>query len=86
MSEEKTVISVWLFIGALLLIYGIGTFSLAMQEREGGEPLTVAAAPPSTQPANAVAPTSRNGAIWWGMVMLVMGVIYCWSFRPGKQK
>jgi hypothetical protein len=61
----RLVVVIGLLIAALgsllLLIYGVGTFSLAMREREAAEPSTVAAAPPSRRPANAPAPTIQSG-------------------------
>jgi hypothetical protein len=72
-SEHKTVISVWLFIGALLLIYGILITSSGIYDY-------------FNPPAQQTVLGNLHPQIWWGAVLLAMGVIYCWSFRPGKQK
>ncbi|HVX66665.1 MAG TPA: hypothetical protein VHA11_08695 [Bryobacteraceae bacterium] len=73
MSEHKSVISVWLFIGALLLIYGILITGSGIYDY-------------FNPPAQQTVLSNLHPQIWWGAVLLVMGLIYCWSFRPGKQK
>jgi hypothetical protein len=73
MSERKHFLSIWLFIGTLLLIYGAlilgsGIYDLFY--------------PPARQTVLA----NLHAQIWWGAVLLVLGVVYTWTFRPGKQK
>jgi hypothetical protein len=72
MSEQKKVISIWLFIGALLLIYGILILGSGIYDYF---------IPPARQTVLA----NLHPQIWWGALMLVMGLVYCWNFRPGKR-
>lgn len=73
MSEHKHFISIWLFIGSLLLIYGILILGSGIYDYFN---------PPATTTVLA----NLHPQIWWGAVLLVMGAVYCWNFRPGKQK
>jgi len=73
MSERKHFLSIWLFIGTLLLIYG------ALILASGIYDLFY---PPAQQTVLA----NLHAQIWWGAVLLVLGVVYTWTFRPGKQK
>jgi hypothetical protein len=68
---EKHFISVWFFIGALLVIYGVLIL---------GSGLYGLFAPP----AHAVAMSHLHIGIWWGSIMVLFGpgyVIRFWSKR-----
>jgi len=72
-SEHKHFISIWLFIGGLLLIYGVLILGSGIYDYFN---------PPATTTVLA----GLHPQIWWGALLLIMGVVYCWNFRPGKQK
>jgi len=62
-------ISIWFFIGALLLLYGIlilgaGIYGLV--------------SPPAEQPVLA----NLHAGIWWGGLLIVLGGFYVAHFRP----
>lgn len=73
MGGRKGVISIWLFIGALLLIYGVLITTSGIYDYFY---------PPEQHTVLA----NLHPQIWWGALLIVMGAAYCWSFRPGKQK
>ncbi len=70
----KNSISIWFFIGSLLLIYGVIIFIANVYEYIN----------PSFQ--HAVEMQSLHFGIWWGLLLIVLGVIYFWTFRPWKNK
>ncbi len=73
MADRKHFLSIWLFIGVLLLIYG----ALIM-----GSGIYDVFYPPEhpTVLANLHAP------IWWGGVLVVLGAIYTYAFFPRRGK
>ncbi len=73
MSGNKQGISIWLFIGTLLLIYGVLILGAGIHNLYH-------------PPAQATVLAELHPQLWWGVVLLVMGLFYCWHFRPGKQK
>jgi divalent metal cation (Fe/Co/Zn/Cd) transporter len=73
MSERKHFISIWLFIGTLLLIYGVLILASGIYDL-------------FYPPAHQTVLANLHAQIWWGAVLLVLGVVYTWTFRPGKQK
>jgi len=69
--SETSRISIWFFIGALLLVYGLlitgaGIYDLVV--------------PPSQQPVL----SQLHAGIWWGGLLVLLGCIYCYRFFPGK--
>jgi hypothetical protein len=64
----KREISVWFFIGVLLLIYGI----------------LIAGAGVQSQPDPQVVFSEHRIGIWWGLLLFVLGLIYSIAFRPKK--
>jgi hypothetical protein len=70
MEADKKPIPVWYFIGWLLLIYGI----LIMGAGFG---LLSAQASPSTADV-------RIG-IWWGALLITIGLVYLYCFRRGRR-
>lgn len=71
MSEKHHIIPVWFFVGVLFVVYGLLIFVSGLTEWSH---------PPSTVGAELHAP------VWWGALLLVLGTVYCVSFRPGKSK
>jgi hypothetical protein len=64
-------ISIWFFIGTLLLIYGFLILGAGIYEWLANEPPKVVHA-------------DLHAAIWWGAILLVLGAIYSFRFRPRK--
>jgi hypothetical protein len=70
---EKHYISIWFFIGALLLVYGVlilgaGLYGLAVP------------------PERVVVLAQLHAGIWWGALLIVLGGIYSYAFFPGRKK
>ena len=72
-QQSSTEISIWFFIGVLLTIYGamIGIYGV-------WELITGAWKTSNVILADLHAP------IWWGAIMLALGLFYSLRFRPGK--
>ena len=71
MSEKHHIISVWFFVGTLLLVYGLLIFVSGLVEWSH---------PSDTVEAQLHAP------VWWGALLTVLGSAYCILFRPGRSK
>lgn len=71
MSEQRQFISIWLFIGVLLLIYGVlitgsGIYGLV------------------NPPAQETVLANLHAPIWWGALLAVLGAVYTIAFRPRR--
>jgi heme A synthase len=64
----KQEISVWFFIGVLLVIYGI----------------LIIGATVTSGPNDQVVFAEYHIGTWWGALLLVIGAIYSIAFRPKK--
>ena len=71
MSERHHIIPVWFFVGVLLLTYGIIIFISGLVE--WSSPSTVVLA-------------ELHAPVWWGAVLVVLGLVYTLKFRPGRNK
>jgi hypothetical protein len=67
-------ISIWFFIGTLLLIYGVIITAANIYEYIA----------PSME--RVVVLKEINFGIWWGLVLLAIGLVYFIAFRPWKKK
>lgn len=72
MTGTENAISIWFFIGALLAVYG------ALISSAGVYNLLY-------PPADPVVLGSLHASLWWGALLLVLGVFYLIHFRPGKR-
>jgi hypothetical protein len=66
-------ISIWFFIGFLLLLYGVlilaaGIYELLMP------------------PEHPVVLASLHANIWWGVIVAALGAFYFARFYPGRHK
>jgi hypothetical protein len=68
---EKHFISIWFFIGAILTIYGVLI--------TGASIYNLFVPPPQT-----VVLEHLHAGIWWGLLLLVMGLFYAIKFFPKK--
>jgi hypothetical protein len=73
MSDPAKHVSIWFFIGILLLAYGILIFGTGVYEL-------------FVPPEHPVVMAYLRPAIWWGGMLLVLGVFYCYRFAPGRSK
>lgn len=67
-------ISIWFFIGCQLLIYGIIITASSIAEaafHAFGRHVVL---------------ENLHFGIWWGALLLVLGVVYVVQFRPGRKK
>ena len=71
MSEKHSIIPVWFFVGILFLVYGVLILGSGLAEWSH---------PPNTVLSELHAP------VWWGALLIVLGVVYCGAFRPGRDK
>ena len=71
MSEQKKQIPIWFFIGALLAVYGLLIL---------GSGVYGAINPPPE--AERVKLWNLHADIWWGAVLMLVGMIYVLRFRP----
>jgi hypothetical protein len=64
-------LSIWFFIGVLLLAYGILILGAGLYEL-------------TSPPEHPVVLSNLHAGIWWGVLLIVMGALYSVKFRPGK--
>jgi hypothetical protein len=67
-------IPIWFFIGLLLTVYGAMIVAYGCYEAVTGDYAT------------GVQLTNLHTPIWWGGVLLLLGLVYVVKFRPGKVK
>ena len=65
--KQHRVIPVWFFVGLLLAIYGVLICASGIAEW--------------SQPAHTVL-AELHAAVWWGALLAVIGVVYCFAFWP----
>jgi hypothetical protein len=66
-------VSIWFFIGISLLVNGVLiTGAGAWQVFH--------------PPANPVVLFHLHANVWWGAILLVIGLVYCLQFAPGRKK
>jgi hypothetical protein len=64
-------ISIWFFIGVLLTIYGAMICAYGIYELISGTLANVVLA-------------NLHAPVWWGGLMLLLGLFYVVKFRPGR--
>jgi hypothetical protein len=64
-------ISIWFFIGVLLTVYGAMIFGYGVFELATGQTANVVLA-------------NLHAPVWWGGLMLALGLFYGVRFRPGR--
>ncbi len=73
MHEHKGMISIWFFIGVLLVVYG--ALILAASAYDAAVP-----------PAHPVVLERLHAGIYWGILLLLMGGFYVARFRPRRTR
>jgi len=71
MAAKMKSISVWYFIGWLLLIYGILILGAGVGILSEQSPPVMA---------------ELHVGTWWGAFLMAIGVTYLYCFRPGRQQ
>lgn len=66
----KKMIPIWFFVGGLITIYGVLILAAGVHEY-------------SLPQGSTVAMQNLHLQIWWGIGMLILGIIYLVRFRPG---
>lgn len=69
MSEKHHIIPVWFFVGVLLLVYGVLILASGIYQW--------------SQPGDVVL-ANLHAPVWWGGLLVIIGIVYCAMFRPGK--
>jgi hypothetical protein len=64
-------ISIWFFIGVLLTVYGALILAYGIFELVTGQTANVILA-------------NLHAPVWWGGLMLLLGLFYSLKFRPGR--
>jgi hypothetical protein len=65
-------ISIWFFIGLLLLAYGVLILGAGIFEL-------------SSPPEHPTVLANLHAGIWWGALMIILGGIYTFRFSPGRK-
>ena len=71
MHGRDGALSIWFFIGVLLLVYGALILGAGLYEL---------VAPPT----RVVVLAGLRASIWWGALLLVLGGLYTWRFSPRR--
>jgi len=71
MYTEQGGISIWFFIGALLLVYGILILASGIAEILSNTPLQIVHA-------------DLHAAVWWGALLIAIGGAASYGFFPRK--
>jgi len=64
-------ISIWFFIGVLLTVYGAMIFGYGLFELATGQTANVILA-------------NLHAPVWWGALLLALGLFYGLRFRPSR--
>jgi hypothetical protein len=68
---HSSAISIWFFIGVLLTIYGAMIFGYGVYELVVGHTANVILA-------------NLHAPVWWGGLLLALGLFYSLRFRPSR--
>jgi len=79
--QRSDMISIWFFIGALLLIYGVLICGAGIYDLVSPSAAAVARAEANLHWDGV---DSLHPGIWWGGLLIIMGAIYTYKFAPRK--
>jgi hypothetical protein len=71
MQKGRNLISIWFFIGVLLLIYGVAILGAGLMDRSTTRTVVLA---------------ELHAQIWWGALLLLIGAVYTLKFSPWRRK
>jgi hypothetical protein len=66
-------LSIWFFTGLCLGVNGLVIFARGIYE-------TI------SPPANKVVLFDLHANVWWGALLLILGVFFCWRFSPARER
>jgi len=69
----KDEISIWFFIGISLAVNGALITAAGLYEFV-------------QPPANPVVLYHLHASVWWGALLFILGVFYCWHFSPSRTR
>jgi hypothetical protein len=72
MHEGRGLISIWFFIGVLLTAYGVIILGNGIYEL-------------FSPPEHQVVLANLHAGVWWGILLLLIGLFYTIRFLPRKQ-
>jgi hypothetical protein len=70
---DKHFISIWFFIGSILTVYGVLILGAGIYDY-------------LIPPEHPVVLNQLHAGIWWGFLLLLMGILYVVKFFPDKNK
>jgi hypothetical protein len=70
-SKHGSEIPIWFFVGVLLVVYGVLIGGYGVYAWVVGRVAPVALA-------------YLHAPVWWGAILLILGIFYCVKFAPGK--
>ena len=70
--HKAGMISIWFFIGVLLVAYGLLTLGAGLYELV-------------SPPTESTVLANLHAGIWWGAFILLLGAFYSWRFRPSER-
>ncbi len=70
MASEHKEIPIWFFIGSLVLVYGVIIFATGLYHL--------------VRPAQGVLLANLHADLWWGLLMIAVGLIYGIKYCPFK--
>jgi hypothetical protein len=70
MSSEHEEIPIWFFIGSLVLVYGVIIFATGLYHL--------------VRPPQGVLLAGLHADLWWGLLMIAVGLIYGIKYCPFK--
>jgi CBS domain containing-hemolysin-like protein len=73
MHPEGGRISIWFFIGVLVLTYGVLIFGASIYDQIMKTPEIVGLA-------------NLHAGIWWGLLMVILGGVYTFRYYPREEK
>jgi hypothetical protein len=65
-------LSIWFFVGLSLLVNGALIFGRGIWEL-------------ITPPEQRVVLYNLHANVWWGGLLLLVGIVYCWYFSPARE-
>lgn len=69
--DRPGMISIWFFIGALLLVYGVLILGAGLYEL-------------AVPPEHPVVFAELHAGIWWGALLIAIGGLYVFRFSPRR--
>lgn len=73
MTGQKQPISIWYFVGLILTIYGVLILGAGLYDLVAGVRRDTVLA-------------EVHAGVWWGGLLVVLGLIYVRFFAPGREK